>query len=51
MPLTGESLATADFSRSQTSNDFEVNLSFDTQGGVEFGKPTGTTWAGSWPSP
>jgi preprotein translocase subunit SecD len=41
VPLTGESLAAADFTRSQTSNDFEVNLSFDTQGGVEFGKLTG----------
>ena len=41
VPLTGESLATADYNRSQTSNDFEVNLSFDTQGGVEFGKLTG----------
>jgi preprotein translocase subunit SecD len=41
VPLTGESLATADYSRSQTSNDFEVNLSFDTQGGIEFGKLTG----------
>ena len=41
VPLTGESLAGADASRSQTSNDFEVNLSFDTQGGVEFGKLTG----------
>jgi preprotein translocase subunit SecD len=41
VPLTGESLASADYSRSQTSNDFEVNLSFDTQGGVEFGKLTG----------
>jgi preprotein translocase subunit SecD len=41
VPLTGESLAGADYSRSQTSNDFEVNLSFDTQGGLEFGKLTG----------
>jgi preprotein translocase subunit SecD len=41
VPLTGESLATADYNRSQTSNDFEVNLAFDTQGGVEFGKLTG----------
>jgi preprotein translocase subunit SecD len=41
VPLTGESLAGADASRSQNSNDFEVNLSFDTQGGVEFGKLTG----------
>jgi preprotein translocase subunit SecD len=41
VPLTGESLAGADYSRSQSSNDFEVNLSFDTQGGVEFGKLTG----------
>jgi hypothetical protein len=40
----------ADASRSQNSNDFEVNLSFDTQGGVEFGNLTGTTWAGTWPS-
>ena len=41
VPLTGESLAAADFTRAQTSNDFEVNISFDTQGGVEFGKLTG----------
>jgi len=41
VPLTGESLATADYTRAQTSNNFEVNLSFDTQGGVEFGKLTG----------
>ena len=40
MPLTGESLAGADASRSQNTNDFEVNLSFDTQGGIEFGKLT-----------
>ena len=41
VPLTGESLAGADASRSQTTNDFEVNLSFDAQGGIEFGKLTG----------
>jgi len=41
VPLTGESLAGADASRNPQSNDFEVNLSFDTQGGVEFGKLTG----------
>ena len=41
VPLTGESLAGADASRNPQTNDFEVNLSFDTQGGVEFGKLTG----------
>ena len=41
VPLTGESLANVDSRRSQTSNEFEVNLSFDTQGGIEFGKLTG----------
>ena len=40
VPLTGESLAGADASRSQNTNDFEVNLSFDAQGGIEFGKLT-----------
>ena len=41
VPLTGESLANVDSRRSPTSNEFEVNLSFDTQGGIEFGKLTG----------
>ena len=41
VPLTGESLAGADASRNPQTNDFEVNLSFDTQGGIEFGKLTG----------
>jgi preprotein translocase subunit SecD len=40
VPLTGESLSNADASRGQLG-DFEVNLSFDTQGGLEFGKLTG----------
>ena len=41
VPLTGESLAGADANRSATSNDFEVNLSFDQQGGAEFARLTG----------
>src|SRR5262249_29739685 len=41
VPLTGESLAGATANRSQNTNDFEVNLSFDTQGGLEFGRLTG----------
>jgi preprotein translocase subunit SecD len=40
VPLTGESLAGADASVGQLG-EFEVNLSFDTQGGLEFGKLTG----------
>ncbi|MGO8969426.1 MAG: protein translocase subunit SecD [Myxococcaceae bacterium] len=39
VPLTGESLAGADASVGQLG-EFEVNLSFDTQGGLEFGKLT-----------
>jgi preprotein translocase subunit SecD len=40
VPLTGESLSGADASVGQMG-EFEVNLSFDTQGGLEFGKLTG----------
>jgi preprotein translocase subunit SecD len=40
VPLTGESLAGADASSGQLGEP-EVNLSFDTQGGLEFGKLTG----------
>jgi preprotein translocase subunit SecD len=39
VPLTGESLSGADASVGQLG-EFEVNLSFDTQGGLEFGKLT-----------
>ncbi|HXX32007.1 MAG TPA: protein translocase subunit SecD [Myxococcaceae bacterium] len=40
VPLTGESLAGADASQGQLG-EWEVNLSFDTQGGLEFGRLTG----------
>ncbi|MBK7859546.1 MAG: protein translocase subunit SecD [Archangiaceae bacterium] len=40
VPLTGESLVDAYASRSQQSNDPEVNVTFDAQGGREFGDLT-----------
>jgi preprotein translocase subunit SecD len=40
VPLTGESLSGAEARPSQLG-DYEVNLTFDTQGGLEFGNLTG----------